>query len=179
MVHRLNLIQDKGRYYKQDILKKEMRKILTQNPNGIDSGEYVEKARKAAGVSRGMVFAHIKDFESNGLIRMERNREDRRKVTYFPNTEKVKTEQRFSEGIEFIRNLGPDMRFAEDRAEDKRFICKVAFFTNLKDLSKEAVQQQAEQMAIALNVGMQGMASKYRLKTHYKIAYILTVKKKE
>lgn len=158
-----------------------MRKILTQNPNGIDSGEYVEKARKAAGVSRGMIFAHIKDFESAGLLRIERNREDRRKVTYFPNTEKVKTEQSFSEGIEFIRNLGPDMRFAESTLpdKDKQFICKVAFFTNLKDLSKEVMQQQAKNMAIAFAEGMQVIASQYRIKTHFKIAYILTVERKE
>ena len=74
--------------------------------------------------------------------------------------------------------MGPDMRFAEDRAEDKQFICKVAFFTNLKDLTKEAIQQQPKQMALAFNVGMQGMASQYRIKSHFKIAYILTVETK-
>ena len=177
-VNRLNSIQDKGRHYKQNILKKEMRKMLTEKANGIDSGEFVEKLREATGVSRGMIFAHIKDFESAGLLRIERNREDRRKVTYFPNTEKVKTEQSFSEGIEFIQNLGPDMRFAEDRAENKQFICKVAFFTNLKDLSKEALQQEAKKMVLALSVGMKTIGSAYRTKSHFKIAYILTVEKK-
>ena len=179
MVHRLNLIQDKGKYYKQDILKKEMRKILTEKANGIDSGEFVEKLREATGVSRGMIFAHIKELVSYGEIHIERNKKDRRKAVYFPNIEKIKPRQSISEGIEFIRNLGPDMRFAEDRAEDKQFICKVAFFTNLKDLTKEAIQQQPKQMALAFNVGMQGMASQYRIKSHFKIAYILTVEKKE
>ena len=88
-VNRLNSIQDKGKYYKQDVLRKEMRKILTEKANGIDSGEFVEKLREATGVSRGMIFAHIKELVSYGEIHIERNKKDRRKAVYFPNPDKA------------------------------------------------------------------------------------------
>jgi biotin operon repressor len=177
----LNSIQDKGRYYKQGILEKEMRKILTEKANGIDSGEFVEKLREATGVSRGMIFAHIKKLVSDGEIHIERNKKDRRKAMYFPNIEKVKPRQSMSEGIEFINSLGPDLKFAQAEKRDKRLQlrCKVAFFTNQKDIPQQQVGSQAKTMANQLLLGMQQIATTYHLKPHFKQAYILSVEKKE
>jgi len=148
-VNRLNSIQDKGRHYKQNILKKEMRKMLTEKANGIDSGEFVEKLREATGVSRGMIFAHIKELVSHGEIHIERNERDRRKAMYFPDIEKVKPRQSMSEGIEFINGLGPDLKFAQAEKRDKRLQlrCEVAFFTNQEDIPQQQVDSQAKTMA--------------------------------
>ena len=64
MVNRLNIIQSKGRYHKEEAVKKEMRKLLAENPDGIGSEEFVSRIREAVGVSRGMIFTHLKNFEN-------------------------------------------------------------------------------------------------------------------
>lgn len=156
MVDRLNLIQSKGRFYKEEVVKKEMRKLLSQNPSGIGSEEFVTHIKKTVGVSRGMIFAQIKNFENMGLMRIERNKEDRRKAIYFPNIEKVKTEQRFFEGMGFIRNLGPDMIFGEGEAKESGFRFKASVFVN-QSFTKEELTEEANMIAKNMGVALSSM----------------------
>ena len=176
MVDRLNLIQSKGRFYKEEVVKKEMRKLLSQNPNGIGSEKFVAHIREAVGVSRGMIFAQIKNFEDMGLMRIERNREDRRKATYFPNIDKVKTEQRFFEGIEFIRNLGPNMIFGEGEAKKSGLCFRATVFTN-QVFAKEQLTEEANMIAKNMGTALSQMMKIQNIKIpqSFKKAVILTL----
>lgn len=170
----MNLIQSKGRFYKEEAVKKEMRKLLSQNPNGIGSEKFVTHISKAAGVSRGMIFSYIKDFKESGLMRIERNEGDRRKATYFPNIEKVKTEQRFFEGIEFIRNLGPNMIFGEGKAKKIGFRFKATVFTN-QSFTKEQLTKEAIMIAKNMGVALESMVKTENIPKSFKKAVIITL----
>ena len=176
MVNRLNIIQSKGRYYKEEVVKKEMRKLLAQNPNGLGSEKFVAHIRDVAGVSRGMIFSHIKDFEDTGLIRIERKKEDRRKAIYFPNIEKVKTEQRFFEGMGFIRNLGPDMIFGEGEAKESGFRFKASVFVN-QSFTKEELTEEANMIAKNMVVALSSMIKMQNVKIpqSFRKAVIITL----
>lgn len=180
MVDRLNIIQSEGRYHKEEVVKKEMRKLLSQNPSGIGSEEFVTSIRDATGVSRGMIFAQIKVFQLSRLMRIERNKEDRRKVTYFPNIEKVKTEQRVFEGIEFIRNLGPDVTFGEGETKESGFRYRATIFTN-QTFTKEQLTAEAIMIAKNIGIALSQMMKIQNLKIpqSFKKAVILTLEKEK
>jgi hypothetical protein len=180
MVNRLNLIQRKGRYYKEELVKKEMRKLLSQNPNGIGSEEFVADITDAACVSRGMVFSYIKDFEDSGLMRIERAKEDRRKAIYFPNIEKVETEQRFFEGMGFIRNLGADMIFGEGEAQQSGFRFKASVFVN-QSFTKEDLTKEANMITENMGQALSSMIKMQDIKIphSFKKAVIITLETAE
>lgn len=177
----MNIIQSKGRYYREEVVEKEMRRILAENPNGISSGEFVEKIGKNVDVSRGMIFARIKKFESSGLMRIERDKQDRRKATYFPYIEKVKTEQRFSEGVEFIRNLGKDVRLAEAEEEKSGLRIRASVFTNQKEESRKYLKKNAEIISSSLlnNLAIFMKKHKLKIKPSFKAAYLITLETKK
>ena len=54
-MNRLNSIQSAGTYKKDEMVKKEMRKLLAANPDGIGSEEFVGKIRATTEVSRGKI----------------------------------------------------------------------------------------------------------------------------
>jgi hypothetical protein len=119
MVSRLNSIQIQGRYQKEKLVKKEMTKMLTENPNGIDSEEFVKKITEATGASRGMVYDRIRDFQTVGNIRIDRPKHDRRKAIYFPNNiPKLEAQNRRYHVEEFLGNMNPSNSHEDIRLEN-------------------------------------------------------------
>ena len=172
----MNPIQDRGTYKKQDDLKKEMRKILSESSEGIGSEKFVSSVQEATGVSRGMIFAMIKQFASLGLMRIERGPPDRRKAHYFPNLEKVKTEQKLSEGMEFIQALlsEPKTEFAESETKSSGIHVSVGIFTNLGE--KQNLEDQVRSIAKQFSSSYDKLLSKnMKVRPSTKLAFIITM----
>jgi DNA-binding MarR family transcriptional regulator len=176
----LNPIQDRGTYKKQDDLKKEMRKILSESSEGIGSEKFVSSVQEATGVSRGMIFAMIKQFASLGLMRIERGPPDRRKARYFPNLEKVKTEQKLSEGMEFIQALlsEPKTEFAESETKSSGIRVSVSIFTNWGGTSSQSLEDQVTSIAKQFSSSydnLLGLGKNMKVRPSTKLAFIITM----
>ena len=176
LVNRLNSIQSVGRYKKDEIVKKEMYKLLRAKPEGIGSEEFVEKIRATTKVSRGKIFSMIKKYEQLGIMKTERNLEDKRHVTYFPDLQKVKTEQRFSEGMEFIQALlsEPKTEFAESETKSSGIRINVSIFTNLGE--KQNLEDQVRSIAKQFSSSYDKLLGKnMKVRSSTKLAFIITM----
>ncbi len=175
-MNRLNSIQSVGRYKKDEMVKKEMYKLLRANPEGIGSEEFVEKIRATTKVSRGKIFSMIKKYEQLGIMKTERNLEDKRHATYLPNLQKVKTEQRFSEGMEFIQALlsGPKTEFAESETKSSGIRVSVSIFTNLGE--KQNLEDQVRSIANQFSSMYDKLLGKnVKVRPSTKLAFIITM----
>jgi len=176
-VNRLDSIPNAGTYKKDEIVKKEMRKLLASNPEGIGSEEFVEKIRATTKVSRGKIFSMIKKYERLGIMKTQRNTEDKRRATYFPDLQKVKTEQRFSEGMEYIQALlsAPKAQFAESEAKSSGIRINVSIFTNLGG-SPQNLKEQTKGIADQFSSMYDRLLSKnMRVRSSTKLAFIVTM----
>jgi DNA-binding MarR family transcriptional regulator len=178
LVNRLNSIQSAGTYKKDEMVKKEMQKLLTSNPEGIGSEKFVEEIRETTKVSRGKIFSMIKKYEQLGVMKTQRNLEDKRRVTYFPNLQKVKTEQRFSEGIEFIQALlsEPKTKFAESERKSPGIRIRVSTFTNWVEMSPQSLKEQVDDIADQFShVYGRPLGKNMRVRSSTKVAFIITM----
>jgi DNA-binding MarR family transcriptional regulator len=175
-VNRLNSIQSVGRYKKDELVKKEMYKLLRENPEGIGSEEFVGKIRATTEVSRGKIFSMIKKSEQLGIMKTERNLKDKRCATYYPNLQKVKTEQRFSEGMEFIQALlsEPKTEFAESETKSSGIHVSVSIFTNLGE--KQNLEDQVRSIANQFSSSYDKLLGKnMKVRQSTKLAFIITM----
>jgi DNA-binding MarR family transcriptional regulator len=178
-VNRLNSIQSAGTYKKDEMVKKEMRKLLAANPDGIGSEEFVGKIRATTKVSRGKIFSMIKKYEQLGIMKTQRNIEDKRRATYFPNLQKVKTEQRFWEGMEFIQALlsEPKTEFAESETKSSGIRINVSIFTNWSGKPPQSLEDQVESIANQLSSSYDTLLGKnMKIRSSTKLAFIITMK---
>jgi len=177
-VNRLNSIQSAGTYQKDEMVKKEMHKLLAANPDGIGSEEFVGKIRATTKVSRGKIFSMIKKYEQLGIIKTQRNIEDKRRATYFPNLQKVKTEQRFAEGMEFIQALLSESKteFAESETESSGIRVSVGIFTNRGGTSSQSLEDQVRSIAKQFSSNYDKLLSKnMKVRPSTKLAFIITM----
>jgi DNA-binding MarR family transcriptional regulator len=177
-VNRLNSIQSAGTYKKDEMVKKEMRKLLVANPQGIGSEEFVEKIRATTKVSRGKIFSMIKKYEQLGMMKTQRNIEDKRHATYFPNLQKVKTEQRFAEGMEFIQALlsEPKTEFAESERKSSGIRINVSIFTNWGGESPQSLDKQVKSIANQFSSSYDTLLGKnMKVRSFTKLAFIITM----
>jgi DNA-binding MarR family transcriptional regulator len=175
-VDRLNSIQSVGRYKKDEIVKKEMYRLLISKPEGIGSEEFVETIRATTKASRGKIFSMIKKCEQLGIMKTERNPKDKRRATYYPNLQKVKTEQRFSEGTEFIQALlsEPKTEFAESEAKSSGIRVSVSIFANLAE--KQNLEDQVRSIAKQFSSSYDKLLSKnMKVRPSTKLAFIITM----
>jgi DNA-binding MarR family transcriptional regulator len=175
-VNRLNSIQSVGRYKKDEMVKKEMYKLLRENPEGIGSEEFVEKIRATTKVSRGKIYSMIKKSEQLGIMKTERNPRDKRHATYFPNLQKVKTEQRFSEGMEFIQALisEPKTEFAESETKSSGIRVSASIFTNLAE--KKNLEDQVRSIVKHFSSNYDMLLGKnMKVRPSTKLAFIVTM----
>ena len=159
------------------MVKKEMYKLLRANPEGIGSEEFVEKTRATTKVSRGKIFSMIKKYEQLGIMKTERNLEDKRHATYFPDLQKVKTEQRFSEGMEFIQALlsEPKTEFAESETKSSGIRINVSIFTNLGG-SPQSLQEQVKSIANQFSSNYDKLLGEnMKVRSSTKLAFIITM----
>ncbi len=173
----LNSVEKLGTYKKDELVHKEMRKLLQANPEGIGSEDFVEKMRGTTRVSRGKIFSMIKTFESLGYMKIERG-EDRRTAVYLPNLQKVKTEQRLSEGMEFVRALLSEQNidFGEAETKSSGIRARVSIFTNWIDSSSGNLESVARTCARQFSQAYDTMLHKdLRLRPSVKTAYIITL----
>ena len=173
---RLNSIPKLGTYKKDELVAREMLKLLAAKPEGIGSEEFVEKIRATTKVSRGKIFSMIKKYEKLGIMKAERKIEDKRHVTYFPNLEKVKTEQRFSEGMEFIQALlsEPKTEFAESETKSSGIHVSVSIFTNLSE--KQNLEDQVRSIASQFSSSYDKLLGKnMKVRPSTKLAFIITM----
>ena len=180
MVNRLNPIQSAGTYKKDEIVKKEMHKLLRANPEGIGSEEFVEKIRATTKVSRTKIFSMIKKYEQLGIMKTERNPKDKRRATYLPNLQKVKTEQRFSEGMEFIQALlsEPKTEFAESETKSSGIRVSVGIFTNWGGTSSQSLEDQVRSIAKQFSSNynnLLGSGKNMKVRPSTKLAFIITM----
>ena len=172
----MNSITSVGRYKKDEMLKKEMYKLLRENPEGIGSEEFVEKIRATTKVSRGKIYSMIKKYEQLGIMKTERNPEDKRHATYFPNLQKVKTEQRFSEGMEFIQALlsEPKTEFAESETKSSGIRVSASVFTNLAE--KQNLEDQVRSIVKHFSSNYDMLLGKnMKVRPSTKLAFIVTM----
>ncbi|MGA2769002.1 MAG: hypothetical protein ABSF24_11910 [Candidatus Bathyarchaeia archaeon] len=178
LVNRLNSIQSVGRYKKDEIVKKEMYKLLRANPEGIGSEEFVEKTRATTKVSRGKIFSMIKKYEQLGIMKTERNLEDKRHATYFPDLQKVKTEQRFLEDVEFIQALlsEPKTEFAESETRSSGIRVSVGIFTNWGEKPSQSLEDQVKSIAKQFSSNYDKLLGKdMKVRPSTKLAFIITM----
>ncbi len=178
LVNRLNSIQSVGRYKKDEIVKKEMYKLLRANPEGIGSEEFVEKTRATTKVSRGKIFSMIKKYEQLGIMKTERNLEDKRHATYFPDLQKVKTEQRFLEDVEFIQALlsEPKTEFAESETKSSGIRVSVGIFTNWGEKPSQSLEDQVKSIAKQFSSNYDKLLGKdMKVRPSTKLAFIITM----
>jgi DNA-binding MarR family transcriptional regulator len=179
LVNRLNSIQSVGRYKKDEIVKKEMYKLLRSKPEGIGSKEFVEKIRATTKASRGKIFSMIKKYEQLGIMKIERNPKDKRCATYYPNLQKVKTEQRFSEGMEFIQTLlsEPKTEFAESETRSSGIRVSVGIFTNWGGTSSHSLEDQVRSIAKQFSSNYDRLLGSKDMKVRpsTKLAFIITM----
>lgn len=174
----MNSIPKLGTYKKDELVAREMLKLLAAKPEGIGSEEFVEKIRATTKVSRGKIFSMIKKYEKLGIMKAERKIEDKRYVTYFPNLEKVKTEQRFSEGMEFIQALlsEPKTEFAESETKSSGIHISVSIFTNWTEKSSHSLEDQVESIAKQFSSSYDKVLSKnMKVRPSTKLAFIITM----
>jgi len=179
-VDRLNSIEKLGTYKKDEIVKKEMHKLLRANPEGIGSEEFVEKIRATTKVSRTKIFSMIKKYEQLGIMKTERNLKDKRHATYLPNLQKVKTEQRFSEGMEFIQALlsEPKTEFAESETKSSGIRVSVGIFTNWGGTSSQSLEDQVRSIAKQFSSKYDNLLSlgkNIKVRPSTKLAFIITM----
>jgi DNA-binding MarR family transcriptional regulator len=178
-VNRLNSIQSVGRYKKDEIVKKEMYKLLGSKPEGIGSEEFVEKIRATTKASRGKIFSMIKKCEQLGIMKTERNPKDKRCAIYYPNLQKVKTEQRFSEGMEFIQALlsQPKTEFAESETRSSGIRVSVGIFTNWGGTPSHSLEDQVRSIAkqFSSNYDMLLGSKNMKVRPSTKLAFIITM----
>lgn len=173
----MNSIGTLGTYKKDELVRKEMRRLLQANPRGIGSEDFVEEVRSNTQVSRGKIFSMIKEFVKLGYMKIERGT-DRRTAIYLPNTEKVKTEQRLSEGMEFVRNLllEPQIDFGEAEVKSAGLRASVSIFTNWIDESSGHLNNVARTCARRFSEAYDTTFNKnLRLRPSAKTAYIITL----
>jgi len=178
LVNGLNSIQSVGRYKKDEIVKKEMYKLLRANPEGIGSEEFVEKTRATTKVSRGKIFSMIKKYEQLGIMKTERNLEDKRHATYFPDLQKVKTEQRFLEDVEFIQALlsEPKTEFAESETKSSGIRVSVGIFTNWGEKPSQSLEDQVKSIAKQFSSNYDKLLGKdMKVRPSTKLAFIITM----
>jgi DNA-binding MarR family transcriptional regulator len=178
-VDRLNSIQSVGRYKKDETVKKEMYKLLISKPEGIGSEEFVETIRATTKASRGKIFSMIKKCEQLGIMKTVRNPKDKRRATYYPNLQKVKTEQRFSEGTEFIQALlsEPKTEFAESETRSSGIRTRVSIFTNWGGTSSQNLENQVRSVAkqFSSNYDMLLGSKNMKVRPSTKLAFIITM----
>lgn len=174
----LNSVERLGTYKKDELFQKVMRKLLQANPEGIGSEDLVEAIRGTTRVSRGKIFSMIKKFEESGYMKIERGT-DRRKAVYLPNLQKVKTEQRFSEGMEFIQALlsEPKTEFEESETRSFGIRTRVSLFTNWAGTSKQSLEDQVRSVAkqFASNYDMMLGSKNLKVRPSTKLAFIITM----
>jgi hypothetical protein len=167
-----------GRYKKDEIVKKEMYKLLRANPEGIGSEEFVEKTRATTKVSRTKIFSMIKKYEQLGIMKTQRNLEDKRHATYFPDLQKVKTEQRFSEDVEFIQALlsEPKTEFAESETKSSGIRVSVDIFTNWGEKPSQSLEDQVKSIAKQFSSNYDKLLGKnMKVRPSTKLAFIITM----
>ena len=153
-----------------------MYKLLGSKPEGIGSEEFVEKIRATTKASRGKIFSMIKKCEQLGIMKTERNLKDKRCATYYPNLQKVKTEQRFSEGMEFIQALlsEPKTEFAESETKSSGIRVSVSIFTNLGE--KQNLEDQVRSIAKQFSSSYDKLLGKnMKVRSSTKLAFIITM----
>lgn len=173
----LNSVKNLGTYKKDELVQKEMRKLLQANPKGIGSEDFVKKIRETTRVSHGKVFSMIKKFVESGYMKIERGA-DRRKAMYLPNLQKVMTEQRFSEGMEFVRALLSEQSidFGEADIKSSGIRARVSIFTNWIDATSGNLESTARTCARRFSNAYDTMLNKdLRLRPSVKAAYIITL----
>ena len=179
LVNRLSSTQSVGRYKKDEMVKKEMYKLLSSKPEGIGSEEFVEKIRATTKASRGKIYSMIKKCEQLGIMKTERNPKDKRCATYYPNLQKVKTEQRFSEGMEFIQALlsEPKTEFAESERSSSGIRVSVGIFTNWRGTSSQSLEEQVRKVAkqFSDNSDMLLGSKNLKVRPSTKLAFIITM----
>lgn len=176
-MNELNSVQKLGTYRKDELVRKEMRKLLQANPMGIGSEDFVERVKESTKVSRGKIFSMIKTFESLGYMRIERG-EDRRTAVYLPNLQKVKTEQKLSEGMEFVRALLSEQNidFGEAEIKSTGIRARVSIFTNWIDSTSGNLESVARTCAKQFSSAYDTILHKdLRLRPSVKTAYIITL----
>jgi hypothetical protein len=176
-VNELNSVKSLAIFEKDDLVKKEMRKLLQANPEGIGSEDFVKKIQDTVKVSRGKVFSMIKKFEESGNMRIERGT-DRRRAMYLPNLQKVKTEQRLSEGVEFATKLlsEPNIRFGEGETKSSGILSRVSIFTNSNDATSDSLENQARTVAKLFSSNYDNLLTRDRkLRPSVKCAFIITM----
>ena len=135
---KLNLV--KSRFEKQKLLEKTCIQVLQRNPEGINTEEFIQEVKakleeKREKASRATIFNMIKKLENAGILRIERDRKDRRKAIYKPNIEKAKTETRKFEVEEFLNSLENPESFEETRKMDDM---KITFSIFIEGRQKKA-----------------------------------------
>ena len=119
----------------------------------------------------------IKTFESLGYMRIERG-EDRRTAVYLPNLQKVKTEQKLSEGMEFVRALLSEQNidFGEAEIKSTGIRARVSIFTNWIDSTSGNLESVARTCAKQFSSAYDTILHKdLRLRPSVKTAYIITL----
>jgi len=118
----------------------------------------------------------------NGEISTEQDTKDRRITWYIlKDQKKALAESKRFETIEYIRNLGPDVNFAETEISEGKYHAKLGVFTNRKDVSKETLENVASSMAKMLFplLFAQIKLENLKIKSSFKNAYIMALEKEE
>lgn len=137
-------MKSESRFTKQARVKEHMREILEENPEGIDSGKFVDQIVSEEKVSRGMVFEIIKSFD-NYLMTIERDPGDRRKAIYKPVLEQVKRDRRMYQAIHHIQNL-KDPLYNEISVPKGPFTVHISVFGKGPGFDPEKEQKSLERI---------------------------------
>ena len=169
-------MKSESRFTKKARVKERVRKILEENPEGIDSGKFVDQIVSEEKVSRGMVFEIIKLFE-NDLMTIERDPGDRRKAIYKPVLEQVKRDRRMYQAIQLLENLKNPIydEISVPIGSSKGYI---SVFGEGEDYNHEAEQNRLQRIMMAIKKNISTMDSMFMPLALDKIVLFIMIEKK-
>ena len=157
---------------RQDRLKKIRDYLLAQK-----KVNYTQ-IRNATGIQDKELSDDLKYLIKKGEVTPKKELADRRKTWYVvKDKNKTLAESRRFEAIEFIKNLGPDMKFSEAQSKYSKFQVKATVFTNQKDYSEQQLMYEAKNIAEGMGDSLTRLikAQNLKIEPSFKYAAVVTL----
>jgi len=135
------------------------------------------------GIADKELASDLKELLESGEISREISKKDARRKEYrLNNQRKALVESKRFAAVEFIKNLGPDINFAEAKKRKYGFLSRCSTFTNQKDIDMEMMNSMAHRVAAGLLENIRIELDTKQLEgidSSYKIAYVVTMEKED
>jgi hypothetical protein len=157
---------------RQDRLKKIRDYLLAQK-----KANYT-KIKNAIEIQDKELSDDLKYLIEKGEVTARKELSDRRKTWYSLKDRNVTlAESRRFEAIEFIKNLGPAMKFSQAQSKHSRLVFKATVFTNQADYPEEQLTFEARNIAEGMGRALTTFikAKNVKIKPSFKYAAILTL----